>query len=57
MGVLLPTAIVMVELPDPGAGMGFGLKLAFVPDGMPDADRVMSLLKPPLIVVVIVDVP
>jgi hypothetical protein len=47
----------MVELPAPGAGIGLGLKLSVVPDGMPDADRVIALLKPPLMVVVIVDVP
>jgi len=55
--VLLPTVMVMVELPPPGAGIGFGLKLTVVPDGIPEADNVMALLKPPLIVVVIVDVP
>jgi len=55
--VLDPTVTVMVELPEPGAGTGFGLKLTVVPDGTPDTDRVMALLKPPLIVVVIVDVP
>ena len=48
--------MVMVELPLPGAGIGLGLKLTLVPDGTPDADSVMALLKPPLMVVVIVDV-
>ena len=47
----------MVELPDPGAGIGLGLKLTVVPEGIPDAERVIALLKPPLMVVVIVDVP
>jgi len=47
----------MVELPEPGAGIGLGLKLTVVPEGTPDADRVTALLKPPLSVVVIVDVP
>jgi len=47
----------MVELPEPGAGIGLGLKLTVVPDGTPDADSVMALLKPPLTVVVMVDVP
>src|SRR5271169_2587018 len=56
-GVLLPTVMVIVELPAPGAGIGFGAKLTVVPDGTPEADRLMALLKPPLIVVVIVDVP
>ncbi len=49
--------MVMVELPLPGAGIGLGLKLTVVPDGTPDVERVMALLKPPLTVVVIVDVP
>jgi len=49
--------MVMVELPEPGAGIVLGLKLTVVPDGAPDADRVMALLKPPLMVVVIVEVP
>src|SRR5271157_3934517 len=57
VGVLLPTMMVMVELPAPGAGIGLGLKLTDGPDGTPEADRLMALLKPPLIVVVIVDVP
>ena len=55
--MLAPTVMVMVELPEPGAGIGLGLKLTVVPEGMPDADRVMSLLKPPLMAVVIVEVP
>ena len=49
--------MVMVELPAPGAGIGFGLKLTVVPVGAPEADRLIALLKPPLMVVVIVDVP
>ena len=57
MAVLEPTVIVIVEVPEPGAGIGLGLKLTVVPDGMPEADRLMALLKPPLMVVVIVDVP
>ena len=46
-----------VELPEPGAGIGLGLKLTVVPVGTPEADRVMALLKPPLTVVVMVEVP
>ena len=57
MGVLPPTVMVMVELPEPGAAIGLGLKLTVVPDGMPEADSVMALLKPPLTVVVMVEVP
>ena len=49
--------MVMVELPAPGAGMVGGLKLTVTPAGTPAAERLMELLKPPLIVVVIVDVP
>ena len=57
MGVLLPTVMVIVELPPPGAGIGFGLKLTVVPVGTPEADKLIALLNPPLIVVVSVDVP
>jgi hypothetical protein len=49
--------MVIVELPDPGAGIGLGLKLTVVPEGAPEAESVIALLKPPLTVVVIVDVP
>ena len=55
--VLLPTAIVMVDEPEPGAAIGLGLKLTVVPVGAPLADRLMALLKPPLTVVVMVEVP
>jgi len=54
---VLPTVIVIVELPPPGAGIGLGLKLTVVPEGTPDADSVIALLNPPLTVVVMVDVP
>jgi hypothetical protein len=47
----------MVELPEPGAGMVVGLKLAVVFEGKPEADKLMELLKPPLTVVVRVEVP
>src|SRR5208337_4383638 len=49
--VLLPTVMVMVELPAPGAGIVLGLKLTVVPEGTPDAVRLIALLKPPLMVV------
>ena len=55
--VLLPTAIVMVDEPEPGAAIGLGLKLTVVPVGAPLADRLTALLKPPLTVVVMVEVP
>ena len=47
----------MVEVPAPGAPMMGGIKLAFTPGGMPEADNAMELLKPPLTVVVTVTVP
>ena len=52
-----PTVMVMIELPEPGAGIVLGLKLTVVPVGTPEADRLIELLKPPLTVVVIVEVP
>ena len=55
--VLLPTAMVMPELPAPGAAMGLGLKLTVVPVGTPDAVRLRALLKPLLTVVVSVELP
>jgi hypothetical protein len=51
------TVSVIVEVPDPGAAIGFGLKLAVTRDGRPLADSVIAALKPPEIVVVIVDFP
>jgi len=55
--VLEPTVIVMVERPEPGAGMEVGLKRTVVPVGMPLADSAMALLKPLLMVLVMVEVP
>ena len=49
--------MVMVELPDPGAGIVLGIEADVVPEGTPEADRLIALLKPPLMVVVMVDVP
>lgn len=49
--------IVIVEFPEPGAGMVAGLKLTVVPEGAPVADKLIELLNPPLIAVVIVEVP
>jgi len=56
-GVLDPTLIVIVELPPPGAAIVLGLKLTVVPLGAPEAERLMELLNPPLMVVVMVEVP
>jgi hypothetical protein len=55
--VLDPTAIVIVELPAPGAAIVLGLEVTVVPLGTPVADRLMELLKPPLIAAVIMEVP
>lgn len=55
VAVVLPTVTVMVEEPEPGAGIVLGLKLTVVPAGAPDADKAMELLNPPLTVVVIVE--
>jgi hypothetical protein len=57
VAVLDPTAIVIVELPPPGAAIELGLKLTVVPLGAPVASRLITLLKLPLTVVVIVEVP
>ena len=57
MCVVAPTVIVITELPEPGAGMVVGLKVIVVPAGMPEAERLMELLKPLLMVLVMVDVP
>jgi len=51
------TLTVIVEVPEPGAGIVAGLKVAVTPGGVPEADKLMALLKPPLIVVVMVEVP
>src|SRR5215469_296345 len=56
-GVLVPTMIVIVEVPPPGAGIVLGLKLTVVPAGSPVADKLTALLKLPLTVVVMTDVP
>ena len=55
--MLEPTLIVIIELPEPGAAIGFGAKLTVVPLGAPEVDSVIELLKPPEIVLVMVDVP
>ena len=55
--MLLPTTIVIVEEPEPGAAIGLGLKLTVVPEGTPLADRLMALLNPPLTVVVMIELP
>ena len=55
--VFAPTLIVIVDDPFPGAAIGLGLKLTVVPFGTPLADKVIALLKSPLIDVLMVEVP
>src|SRR5579871_781555 len=54
---VLATENVSVELPLPGTAIDVGLKLAVTPAGRPDADNEIALLKPPLTVVLIVELP
>ena len=54
---LLPAAIVIVEVPEPGAATVAGLKLTVTPRGWPEADSAIDELKPFNAVVVIVEVP
>ncbi len=51
------TASVRVEVPDPGAAMEAGLRLAVTPVGAPEADKAMAEVKPPETAVVMVDLP
>jgi hypothetical protein len=48
---------VNVELPDPGAAMLAGLKVAVTPEGWPLADREIAESKPPAMAAVMVDWP
>ena len=52
-----PTAMVIVEDPEPGAAIEVGLKLTVTPLGWPVADNAIAELNPPETAVVIVDVP
>jgi hypothetical protein len=47
---------VMVEVPEPGAAMGLGLKVTVLPGPCPEADRSIGELKPPEIFVLTVKV-
>ena len=49
--------MVMVELPEPGAGIDAGAKLTVTPVGWPVADKATAELKPPGTPTEIVDVP
>lgn len=53
----LPTLTVMVDVPAPGAGKGLGLNVTVWAFPCPEADKEMAELKPPEIVVVIVELP
>ena len=55
--MLLPTVMVIAEVPLPGAGIGLGLKLTVVSEGWPEADKAIELLNPPMMVLVIVEPP
>ena len=55
--VLAPTLMLIVALPEPGAGMVDGVKLTVVPDGTPEAERLTALSKPFAMVDAMVDVP
>jgi hypothetical protein len=48
--------MVIVDVPEPGAGMVLGVKLTVVPLGAPVEETAIELLKPPLTAVVIVEV-
>ncbi len=50
---LLLALKVTVELPDPGAAIEVGLKVAVTPDGRPLAESERAELKPPATVVVV----
>ena len=47
---------VIVEVPEPGAAMGLGLKVTVLPGPCPEADRLIGELKPPEIFVLTVKV-
>jgi hypothetical protein len=51
------TAMLIVELPDPGAAIDAGLKLTVTPLGCPLADKLTAESNPPLTVVLTVDDP
>ena len=57
VAVEAPTAIVIVDVPLPGAAIDVGAKVTVVPVGAPVDERATALLKPPETVVVMVDVP
>ena len=54
---VVPTLTVIVDVPEPGAPIGFGLKVTFCAPPAPVADNVMAELKLPSAAVVIEAVP
>lgn len=54
---VLDAVSVNLDVPEPGAAMGFGLKLPLTPDGMPVAESVIAELNPPETVVLTVTYP
>lgn len=52
VGAMFLSVMVMTDVPDPGAPMELGLNVTDTPRGCPEAERLMELLNPPLIVVV-----
>jgi hypothetical protein len=55
--VVEATARVKVEVPEPGAAIEVGLKLAVTPVGCPVAESAMAASKPPEMAAVMVEVP
>jgi hypothetical protein len=55
--VVEATAMLMVEVPEPGAAIDAGVKLTVTPDGIPLADKATAELNPPEIATPIVEVP
>jgi hypothetical protein len=51
------TVSLRVDVPDPGAAMDAGLKLAVTPLGIPLADKATAESKPPVMVLVMVELP
>ena len=54
IGAVLETVSVKSTVPDPGAAMGFLLKVAVTPEGSAEYDSVIAALKEPEVVVVTV---
>jgi hypothetical protein len=54
VGAVLETVRLKCAEPEPGAAMGFGLKLAVTPEGSAEYDSEIAALKEPEVVVVTV---